>query len=72
MAKKTYPTQDRIGAHREQMLATGHVLVDATLRLEAHTNLQRIALRTGLQPRVVVDRLLRHPQARELIEAYGG
>ena len=72
MSETRYPTQDRIGAHREHMLATGHVLVDATLRLESHTNLQRIALRTGLPPRVVVDRLLRHARARELIEVYGG
>lgn len=51
------------------MLATGHALIDVTLRLEAHTNLHRIALRTGLTPRAVVDRLLRHPEARRLIEA---
>lgn len=66
------PTPSRIDAHRERMLATGHVLIDATLRLEAHTNLRRVVLRTGLTRRQVVDRLLRHPEARRMIEASRG
>ncbi len=69
MPNQARPKGAGIVAHRDRMLATGHSLADVTLRQEAHSVLQRIALRTGLTPRAVVDRLLRHPQAGAMIRA---
>jgi glycerate-2-kinase len=69
MAKSDRPSAPRIDAHRQRMLASGYTLIDATLRLEANTVLERIQLRTGLSRREVVDRLLRHPEAPAMIEA---